>query len=145
MVRMHGDARRCPDSKYSTPMPRGKLSLTTAVVRAIPSSFVAFLSLFLLMATPPFTPEQITWLQAALPLGAPRSSWVSGGPDQSATLLAAGHSWPVVPSVPGPSAAPSVAPPLLAQQSDATFSECTGITKLNDGSNYGKFGGNSSQ
>ena len=102
------------------------------------------------MATPPFTPEQITWLQAALSLGVPRSSQVPGGPDQSVTLLAAGQSWPVVQSVPGPSAAP----PLLAQQLEAgrtddrpvlTFSECTGITKLNGGSNYGKFGGNSSQ
>ena len=125
MGRMRGDTRRCPDSKYSTPMPRGKLSLMTAVVRALPSSFVALLSSFLLMATPSFTQEQITWLQAALPLGTPLSS-------------------------PGPSATP----PLLAQQSEAgrtddrlaiTFSECARITKLNCGSNYGKFGGNSSQ
>ena len=43
--RMRGDTGRCPDLKYSTPMPRGKLSLTTAVVRVLPSSLVALLLL----------------------------------------------------------------------------------------------------
>ena len=51
---------------------------------------------------------------------------------------------------PRPVSSPSVAPPLLAQKweagrtDDRPVSKCAGITKLNSGSNYGKFGGKSS-